>query len=480
MKRREFLQTSAAAAVAAPWFAPTGKLRGAETNDAACCDRTYPSPAAAMRAPRETIAYVPAIYAGTKIQKPDYLATVDVDPSSKSYGQVIHRLSMPNIGDELHHFGWNACSSCHLDATKARRFLVLPGITSGRIHIVDTENPRAPRMHKVIEADEIASKTNLSAPHTVHCLATGQIMISMLGDAQGAGPGGFLLLDDQFNVVGRWTESTGAMRFNYDFWYQPRHNVMISSEWGAPNTVSQGFNPADVEQGKYGRHLHFWDWQKRTIIQSVDLGETGLIPLEVRFHHDPDSVHGFVGAALSSTMWHWQRVGNRWQVDKVISVEPIEKEGWPFPVPGLITDLVLSLDDRWLYFSNWLHGDLRQYDVSDPSSPKLTGQVWLGGVLGQPSARGKKLGGGPQMLQLSLDGKRLYVTNSLYSPWDNQFYPEMATDGSYLLQLDCNTETGGLALNDNFHVDFGGEPNGPARAHEIRFPEGDCTSDIWV
>jgi selenium-binding protein 1 len=455
-------------------------LRAAETNNAAHCDRTYASPAAAMSAPRETVAYMPAIYAGTKIKKPDYLATVDVDPSSKSYGQVIHRLSMPNVGDELHHFGWNACSSCHLDATKSRRFLVLPGITSSRIHIVDTENPRAPRMHKVIEANEIASKTNLSAPHTVHCLSTGQIMISMLGDAKGEGPGGFLLLDDQFDVVGRWAESTNGMHFNYDFWYQPRHNVMISSEWGAPNTISQGFNPADVQQGKYGRHLHFWDWEKRKIAQSVDLGETGLIPLEVRFHHDPDSVHGFVGAALSSTMWHWHQAGDRWQVDKVISVEPIEKEGWPFPVPGLITDLVLSLDDRWLYFSNWLHGDLRQYDISDPSSPKLTGQVWLGGVLGKPSASGKKLGGGPQMLQLSLDGNRLYLTNSLYSPWDNQFYPEMATEGSYLLQLDCNTETGGLTLNDEFHVDFGNEPNGPARAHEVRFPGGDCTSDIWV
>ena len=47
------------------------------------------------------------------------------------------------------------------------------------------------------------------------------------------------------------------MNFNYDFWYQPRHNVMVSSEWGAPETVSKGFNPADVASGKYGRHLHF-------------------------------------------------------------------------------------------------------------------------------------------------------------------------------------------------------------------------------
>jgi len=55
----------------------------------------------------------------------------------------------------------------------------------------------------------------------------------------------------------------------------------------------------------------------------------------------------------------------------------------PFPVPGLITDLVLSLDDRWLYFSNWLHGDIRQYDVSDPSHPRLAARLWLRGLLNE-------------------------------------------------------------------------------------------------
>ncbi len=35
----------------------------------------------------------------------------------------------------------------------------------------------------------------------------------------------------------------------------------------------------------------------------------------------------------------------------------------------------------------------------------------MGGVLGKsPELRGKRLRGGPQMLQLSLDGRRLYVT----------------------------------------------------------------------
>jgi selenium-binding protein 1 len=433
-----------------------------------------------MKAPAETVAYVPAIYTGSSVKKPDYLATIDVDPKSSKYGHVINRLPMPNIGDELHHFGWNSCSSCHGKSELHRRFLVLPGISSSRIHIVDTEDPRAPKITKVIEPEIVKKKSGLSAPHTVHCLSDSTIVISMLGDDQGNSPGGFLKLDQDFNVIGRWEADRTGMNFNYDFWYQPRHNVMVSSEWGAPTTVSQGFKLEDVQAGKYGRHIHIWDWTQRRIRQSIDLGETGLIPLEVRFHHDPESAHGFVGAALSSTMWHFHKSGNQWQADKIISVEPVEVDGWPFPVPGLITDLVLSLDDRFLYFSNWLHGDLRQYDVSDPANPKMTGQVWLGGVTGKSKSVGSRmLQGGPQMLQLSLDGRRLYVTNSLYSPWDSQFYPDLVSKGSYLLQLDCDTENGGMRLNEKFFVDFGQEPDGPARAHEIRFPGGDSTSDIW-
>ena len=484
MKRRDFLKSSAAvSAVAASGISATSIWAGVQDDDKpACCDRTYASPADAMKAPPETVAYLPAIYAGTEISKPDYLATVDLDPNSKTYGKVISRLEMPNVGDELHHFGWNSCSSCHGKEGKHRRYIVLPGITSSRIHIVDTEDERAPKLHKVIEGKELKEKANLSAPHTVHCLASGEIMISCLGDAKGEGPGGFVLLNDDFEIKGRWEKpNQTAMKYNYDFWYQPRHNVMISSEWGAPNTVSKGFNLDDVRAGKYGQQLHFWNWTDHTIDQTIDLGESGLIPLEVRFHHDPDSTHGFVGAALSSTMWHYHKDGDKWKADNVIAVESVETEGWPFPVPGLITDLVLSMDDRFLYFSNWLHGDLRQYDVSDPANPKLTGQVWLGGVIGKTATHsGKKLEGGPQMIQLSLDGKRLYVTNSLYSPWDDQFYPDMEKNGCYMLKLNCDTEKGGMTLDKDFMVDFGAEPNGPARAHEIRFPGGDCTSDIWI
>lgn len=37
----------------------------------------------------------------------------------------------------------------------------------------------------------------------------------------------------------------------------------------------------------------------------------------------------------------------------------------------------------------------------------------------------KRVYGGPAKIQLSVDGKRLYVTNSFYSTWDKQFYPNV-------------------------------------------------------
>jgi selenium-binding protein 1 len=445
------------------------------------CGPGYASPLDAMKAEREKILYVNALYTGTGIEEPDYLATVDVDPASPTYSQVVYRTPMPNVGDELHHFGWNACSSCHTDGSKSRRYLIAPGFRSSRIHIIDTTDQRAPRMEKVIEPDEIKKKTNLSAPHTVHCLADGTVMISMLGDQDGNSPGGFLQLDDNFDIAGRWERETDGMGFNYDFWYQPRHNVMVSSGLAAPNTYYPGFSLDDVAAGLYSRQINLWDWQERKLVQSIDLGEEGLVPLEVRFLHDPDRSNAYIGAALSSNMFYLQRTNGRWDVQKVIDIPSIEQDGWPFPVPSLITDLLISMDDRYLYLANWLHGDVRQYDISDPAHPQLKAQIWCGGVLGKGEQGGShRLYGGPNMLQLSLDGKRLYVTSSLLSSWDNQFYPDIAKQGSYLIKINCDTVNGGLSLDPDFFIDFGQEPAGPARAHEIRYPGGDCTSDIWV
>ena len=138
MDRREFLATTGGALAAqglprqllASGTAPS-------TIPAACCGPKYGTPTEAMASEPEKLLYVTALPGAKDSNRPDYMATVDVDRKSSTYGQVIDRLSMPNVGDELHHFGWNACSSCHGDADRTRRYLVIPGLRSSRIHIAD-------------------------------------------------------------------------------------------------------------------------------------------------------------------------------------------------------------------------------------------------------------------------------------------------------------------------------------------------------
>jgi selenium-binding protein 1 len=433
----------------------------------------YASPAEARDAPPEEFLYLACLHEGTGVAQPDFLAVVDAEA-----GRIVHETPMPNVGDELHHFGWNRCSSaCH---GPDRSHLIVPGFRSSRIHLVNVaDDPRRPRIEKVIEREELVRTTGLTRPHTVHCMPGDNVVVSMLGDAEGNGACGFAVLDARtFEVKGRWEDGGDPHpRLNYDFWYQPRQNVLVSSEFGEPNAYEVGFDIDDVGAGRYGQRLHFWNLAERRLEQTLDLGEAGLVPLEVRFLHDPDAESGFLGATLASNIIRFYRSNGSFRAETVIDVENEELQGWPLPggVPGLITDVVVSMDDRFLYLSNWLHGDLRQYDISDAANPRLTGRLWLGGLLGKPNDAGRELGGGPQMIQLSLDGRRLYVTNSLYSTWDNQFYPGLR---SWLLRVDCDPD-GGMQVDPGFFVDFHDRPEGPARAHEVRLQGGDCTTEIF-
>lgn len=158
---------------------------------------------------------------------------------------------------------------------------------------------------------------------------------------------------------------------------------MISSSWGAPAAFRTGFDLQHVQDGLYGRHLHVYDWPGGELKQTLDLGSTGLLPLEVRFLHDPSKDTGYVGCALTSNMVRFFKTADgSWSHEVAISIEPLKVRNWILPeMPGLITDFVISLDDRYLYLVNWLHGDIRQYNIEDPAKPVLAGQVWVGGLL---------------------------------------------------------------------------------------------------
>ena len=451
----------------------------------------YPSPRMAMKAPPETLAYVVAFDPTRAV--PDELAVVDVHPSSASYGQIVNTVAMPNVGDELHHFGWNACSSClcpnapHPHAE--RRYLVVPGLKSSRIHIIDTKpDAQRPSIVKVIEPGEIAERAGYSRPHTVHCGPEG-IYVAALGNAEGKGPGGVFLMDHEtFEVRGQWEMDRGPQELSYDAWWHLGHDTLVTSEWGTPDTFEDGLIPEILLGAKYGRRLHFWDLHKRKHLQTIDFGEKYQLVFELRPAHNPTKAYGFVNCVLSledlsSSIWVWHQDGAKWAVTKVIDIpaEPADPDQLPpmlkgfNAVPPLVTDIDLSMDDKFLYVSCWGTGDLHQYDVSDPFKPKLTGKVRIGGIVSRashPAAKNGALNGGPQMVELSRDGRRVYFTNSLYGAIDEQFYPDGLS--GWMVKLDAHPD-GGIAFDEKFFVEW---PKSH-RPHQVRLQGGDCSSDSY-
>jgi selenium-binding protein 1 len=455
----------------------------------------YPSPGMAMKAAPEHVAYVSLLNAG-KNGKRDAMGVIDVDPHSPGYGEIVGQVDFPRNDNELHHFGWNACSAClcpqnphpHME----RRYLIVPGIGSSRIHILDTKAGKNQlKIVKVIEPEEFVKKTGYTSPHTIHCGPDG-IYGSALGSASGDGPGGIFLMDaNTFELKGQWEKERGPQNLAYDFWWHLGHDTMITSEWGTPNMVKDGLNPELLLAGKYGRKLHLWDLDKRRHLQELDLGAEQQMVLELRPAHDPRKSFGFVGVVislkdLSSSIWMWYREdggkNSKWAVRKVIEIpaEPADPENLPpllkgfKAVPPLVSDINLSLDDRFLYVSCWGTGEFIQYDVSDPASPKKTGSIHLGGIVrraAHPKKTKQALNGGPQMVEISRDGKRIYFTNSLYSPWDEQFYPDGIR--SWMVKIDANPK-GGIKLDEKFFVEFD-----ELRAHQVRLEGGDASSDSY-
>jgi len=184
---------------------------------------------------------------------------------------------------------------------------------------------------------------------------------------------------------------------------------------------------------------------------------------------------------FEGSIWTWYREDGAFKARKTAIIPPEAADPAHLPdllkgfgaVPPLITDIDLSLDDRYLYVACWGTGELRQYDVSDPMTPQLSGSVRIGGISERrPHAGGRPFAGGPQMIEISRDGERIYFTNSLYSTWDDQFYPA-GVPGQ--LALATMTAGGDFALDPKFLI----EMDAGYRAHQVRLEGGDCSTESF-
>jgi selenium-binding protein 1 len=256
-------------------------------------------------------------------------------------------------------------------------------------------------------------------------------------------------------------------------------------------------NPELLLAGKYGSTLHVWDLRRRRHVQKLDLGAEQQMVLELRPAHDPTRAYGFASVVLSlkdlsSSIWLWYRDPSKkhtngsegpWAVKKVIEIpaEPAHPEKLPPLLQGfkavapLVTDINLSVDDRYLYVSCWGLGEFIQYDVTDPFNPKKVSSLKLGGIVNRtphPSRPDEPQNGGPQMVEVSRDGRHVYFTNSLYTPWDRQFY----TDGvqGWIAKADVPAGGGAMTLDERFFLE-----TGTMRPHQLRLEGGDASSDSF-
>ena len=436
----------------------------------------HPSPRLAMEAEPERIAYT-ALLSPDRSRPDAHGRGRRRSATRDSYGTVLHRRRhaeprrrVAPLRLERLQLGAVAAVGPRLPAA------ALPGRAGHALARASTSfdtqpDPRKPTLAKTIEPDEVLRKTGYSRPHTVHCGPEG-IYISTLGGGGTdgtAGPPGIFLMDcESFEVLGRWEIDRGPQKLHYDFWWNLPRDYMVSSEWALPPQFENGIVAEDLLANKYGHRLHFWDLRARRNVQTIDLGANHQMALEVRPAHDPDAA-----TTASSAWWStpptWKpRSGPggartaRFHARKTAVVPPEPADAAQLPallkgfgaVPPLISDIDLSMDDRFLYVACWGTGELRQYDVSDPMQPKLAGSVRVGGIAAHaPHPSGRPFGGGPQMTEISRDGQRVYFTNSLYSSWDTQFYPDGVPGRAGDVQ--GAARTAGSTLDQRFCVDFG-------------------------
>jgi selenium-binding protein 1 len=202
--------------------------------------------------------------------------------------------------------------------------------------------------------------------------------------------------------------------------------------------VTTGFAPlrnykkplAEMDLKDFGSELVIWDFKNR---QPLQVGKTGLAPLEVRWSLKPENNYGFTNCALDNSIWLFRaNGGGSYEFKKVIDTG------------ALPADLRQSPDDKYLYVSCFGDNSIQQWDVTDPEHPKLTSTV-------VPCVQ-------PNMMHVTGDGKRMYVSNSLLSTLDHS--------GRFYVRL-IHIGVSGMQVDPFFNIDLNKFPTGPARGHDM-------------
>ncbi|MGH3070666.1 MAG: selenium-binding protein SBP56-related protein [Gaiellaceae bacterium] len=318
---------------------------------------------------------------------PDFIAVIGADPKRADFGRIVDRIDMPKVGDELHHFGYSA----------DQKRLIVPGLFSNRIHVFDVNGGGKKLKLRAVNEDLVAD-SGYVVPHGVMAMH-GKLLAPMIGAATATTlPGGIVELDDKtgefegyFGPGPARAPGELAPKYMYDFAMPADASLGISSTFGPPALCGGGIDP-----GCLGDEVAVWDAEQEKVIQTADLGANNGA-LMVRFVGAPGVRRAFINTPGTSAVW----LADDDDHDGVFDFQQVLG-----PDDGLLipADLLLSYDGKYVYVTNWFGNTVQQFDISDPFNPVLNSTVSV------PH---------PNMLRLSRDNSRLFVTNSLLTTWDD-------------------------------------------------------------
>lgn len=359
---------------------------------------------------QEKFLYVYCVDADAKDN--DFVAVVDVKPESDSYGKIVHQLDLGSGGNETHHFGF----------TDDRTHIWACSLFSSKIFLIDVaSNPAKPKLVKIIEND-----TPFAGPHSPYALP-GRMLISYLSAKDGGLPAGLAEFTNDGKHIRNLSLPEDAP-YMYDVAIKPELNRMVTSSFTNMNNYKKPMAKMDFKA--FGNDLLVWDFRQRKVIAKL---KTGGAPLECRWSLKDKANFGFTNCAFDNSIWVWE--GD----DKgEYSTRKLCDTG------KLPVDLRQSPDDRYLYVSCFASNDIQQWDVSDLKKPRLKSTI-VPGVQ-------------PNMMHVTYDGKRMYITNSLLSTLDrsNRFWVRLAHIGP-----------DGMKMDPFFNIDMTKFKTGPARGHDM-------------
>jgi methanethiol oxidase len=345
----------------------------------------------------------------------DFLAVIDVDAKSDRRGQVVHQLDLGSAGNETHHFGF----------TDDRTHIWGCSLFSSRLFLIDVAtDPAKPRLVKVL--DDVPDKTGLTGPHTPYALP-GRMLLSFLAGKDGGLPAGLAEFTNDGKFIRRLDLPQDAP-YGYDVAVKPDINRMATSAFTPRNNYQKPLAQMDLKG--FGKEVLVWDFRERKVIAKLT---TGLAPLECRWSLKEGADFGFTNCALDDSLWVWEGdKEGRYNARKLCNTGKLP------------ADLRQSPDDRFLYVSCFASDEVQQWDVSDLKKPRLVSTITPGEQ--------------PNMMHVTGDGKRMYLTNSLLSTMDRseKFWVRLA-----------HLSPDGMKLDESFHVDLTKFKTGPARGHDM-------------